>query len=332
MLPVRLQRHGASPLGADADDEADLRLDVQLHRGAEHRRGVGGCLPLAAGPRHVRAGDHHRPGAAVVTDGQVLPVGGERGGGVGAEDAADVGGVVLAGVEVDVVTDLERQVQFHRGEGVGVPFHGRVAGRVGDPGGERLAHPRPGRPAGRQQGVQRRAGQQGGVRGAQLRGEGTGVQDVVAEADADTAGRPARREDTVRKVVRTEGVAFGEGERERGGLGHLGAASLSVRSVGEHTGHRRPGNRAARKPWAGPHVTCAAPAGGGAAGGGRGSASVGPVVCRASTTASGTGRAPWGRVWSPAVWQRRSRVPAGLARAGSWALVVRQRRSRVRPR
>ena len=53
--------------------------------------------------------------AAVVADRQVLPVRGERLG-VGPEDPADVGGVVLAGVEVDVVGDLDGQVQGDVGE------------------------------------------------------------------------------------------------------------------------------------------------------------------------------------------------------------------------
>ena len=65
---------------------------------------------LAAGPHDRRARRDDRAGAPVVADRQVLPVGQQRVA-VGAEDPADVGGVVLGGVEVDVVGDLERQVQ-----------------------------------------------------------------------------------------------------------------------------------------------------------------------------------------------------------------------------
>ena len=57
--------------------------------------------------------DHDGAGAAVVADRQVLPVRRQRLA-VGAEDPADVGGVLLAGVEVDVVGHLERQVHRDR--------------------------------------------------------------------------------------------------------------------------------------------------------------------------------------------------------------------------
>ena len=64
-------------------------------------------LALAGGPDDVGAGDHEGPGSAVVADREVLPVRWERGV-VGAEHRTDVHRVVLAGVEVDVVGDLER--------------------------------------------------------------------------------------------------------------------------------------------------------------------------------------------------------------------------------
>ena len=53
------------------------------------------------------------PGPAVVGERQVLPVRRER---LGAwpEDTADVGGVVLGGVEIDVVGHCEWQPQLHR--------------------------------------------------------------------------------------------------------------------------------------------------------------------------------------------------------------------------
>ena len=67
-------------------------------------------LALTAGPHHVGAGHDDRAGPAVVADRQVLPVR-RQGVAVRPEDAPDVLGVVLRGVEVDVVGDLERQVQ-----------------------------------------------------------------------------------------------------------------------------------------------------------------------------------------------------------------------------
>ena len=70
-------------------------------------------LPLPARPDDVGAAGDDRAGAAVVADRQVPPVRQQRLG-VGAEDPADVGGVLERGVEVDVVGDLERQVQARR--------------------------------------------------------------------------------------------------------------------------------------------------------------------------------------------------------------------------
>ncbi len=114
------ERHRRAHRRRRAHHEADLRLDVQADGRAEHGRGVGGGLALSGRTDDIRARDDDRAGAAVVTDRQVLPVGGQRVGGVGAEDAADVPGVVLGGVEVDVVRDLEGEVQGHRREGVEV--------------------------------------------------------------------------------------------------------------------------------------------------------------------------------------------------------------------
>ncbi|GAA3089347.1 hypothetical protein GCM10020254_37820 [Streptomyces goshikiensis] len=70
------QRHRAAQLGGGADDEADLGLDVELDRRAEDRRRVGGRLALPGGAYDIGAGDDEGAGAAVVTDRQVLPVGG----------------------------------------------------------------------------------------------------------------------------------------------------------------------------------------------------------------------------------------------------------------
>ncbi len=69
---------------------------------------------LAVRAAHRRAGHDHRPGPAVIADRQVPPVRGQR---LAArpEDPADVAGVVLGRVEVDVVGDRERQVQRRLG-------------------------------------------------------------------------------------------------------------------------------------------------------------------------------------------------------------------------
>ena len=70
-----------------------------------------GGLALAARAHDRRPAGDHRAGAAVVADGQVAPVGQQRLG-VGAEQAAEVRGVLERRVEVDVVGDLEGQVQL----------------------------------------------------------------------------------------------------------------------------------------------------------------------------------------------------------------------------
>ena len=99
---------------ARADDEAELGLDVEPGRRAEHRGVVRGALALACRAHDVGARHHDRGRAAVVADRQVLPVRRQRVRAVGPEQPPEVRGVVLGGVEVDVVGDLERQVQASR--------------------------------------------------------------------------------------------------------------------------------------------------------------------------------------------------------------------------
>lgn len=147
----------------------------------------------------------------MVTDRQMLPVGGEGVGGVGAEDLSDVPGVVLGGVEVDVVRDLEGEVQGHLGEGVQEGCDGLPVGRDRHPGGECAAYVGPGRAAGGEQRVQGGLCEQFGVRGAECPGGRSRVEDVVAEPDADAPlGRSGPGEDAVGKVVRAEGIALGD--------------------------------------------------------------------------------------------------------------------------
>ena len=90
-----------------------------------------GCLGLPTRPPEVGAGHHHRPRPSVVADRHVLPVGGQRLA-AGTEDLPDVRRVVLGGVEVDVVGDLDRQVQPDGVERAEVRFEAGSARRVGD--------------------------------------------------------------------------------------------------------------------------------------------------------------------------------------------------------
>ena len=87
---------------ARADDEAHLGLDVEPPGRPEDRPRRPAVRRWPRGRRTGDAGDDDRARAAVVADRQVLPVGVQRVL-LRPEDRADVRGVVLAGVEVDVV-------------------------------------------------------------------------------------------------------------------------------------------------------------------------------------------------------------------------------------
>ena len=166
-------------------------------RAAARRRTRGAVLvrrlALALGPHDGRARDDDGAGTAVVADGQVLPVGSERVT-VRAEDPPDVGGVVLAGVEVDVVGDLERQPQPHLGERVHEAS--RDVPVLRERSATRAARARTASPDGtarRHQRVEQRLPQKGGVGRAEGLGGRTRVQHGVAVAHDDAAAGPVRR-------------------------------------------------------------------------------------------------------------------------------------------
>ena len=86
---------------------ADVCADFQFI--IEHRA-EGGCLAsdrfgLSVGATDVGSAEHQRRGAAVIGDGHPFVVGQERI--VGAEELADVRGVVDGGVEVGVVVNCD---------------------------------------------------------------------------------------------------------------------------------------------------------------------------------------------------------------------------------
>ena len=198
--------------GRAADDEAELGLDVEPHARAEDRRGVGRRLALAAGPDDVGAADHDGAGAAVVADRQVLPVRRQRLA-VRAEDPADVGGVLLAGVEVDVVGHLERQVQRHLGQRQQVRLDGVAVGGVGEHVDEPARGPRP-RRAGRATGS--RSGSAGSSMAPdsmpRVLGGGAGVQHLVADPRRRPGAGPGRRW----RTRRTAGCRGRRGGRRAG--------------------------------------------------------------------------------------------------------------------
>ena len=162
------QRDGLAPGRSGTDDEAQLGLDVQAARRAEDDPAVG-AASLADRASHVSAADNHGAGPAVIADGHVLPV--RRQGVLArAEDPPDVRRVVLGGVEVDVVGDGERQAQLETVERAGERLDCLAVRLVGQPRRDQGAHLRPGRPAGREEAVERAVGEQVGVTGSQCGG------------------------------------------------------------------------------------------------------------------------------------------------------------------
>ena len=100
------------PVGFLADDGAHLQLEIEAGAGGKARGVVVRPLELAPGAAHIGARDHDRGGPAVIADRNVQPV---RWQGVlgAAEHGADIGGVMLAGIEIGVFRDQKRHV--HRG-------------------------------------------------------------------------------------------------------------------------------------------------------------------------------------------------------------------------
>ena len=162
----------------------------------------------------------------MVADREVLPVRQQRLL-VRAEDPADVGGVRLGGVEVDVVADLERHPQRHVGQRhqvrLDVPAAGLVAQQGGDPapyGGPRVA-------ALRHQRVERGRGED--RRQVQLvrRGDRRQVEHLVADPHAHPRGVVPAHEHAVRQVVdvvRRSGSAVDPGAAHVRG-GHTSSSS-----------------------------------------------------------------------------------------------------------
>jgi hypothetical protein len=111
-----VDRNGAAKVVAGAYPDAEFELEVEIAGWAKGRSGFGGELALAAGTVDLFAGGSDGRAAAVVADGYPLVVGQQ--GLIGAEEFADVGGVVDSGVEVGVVADGGGEQQFAIGGGM----------------------------------------------------------------------------------------------------------------------------------------------------------------------------------------------------------------------
>jgi hypothetical protein len=139
----------------------------------------------------------------VVADGQVLPVRQQRLG-VGAEQPAEVRRVLLGGVEVDVVADLERQLHRHRGLRDQVRLDGVPVVLVADQVEQPVPGGAPGRAAEREERVQRRLREQ--LRAVQhLRGrDRCEVDELVADRRTHPRLLVTVPEHTERQVLRPE--------------------------------------------------------------------------------------------------------------------------------
>src|SRR5215475_14250224 len=98
--------HVLTEMTVRSHDEAQLGLEVEPGSGSEGRLLRAGRARLAAWPANRRSGHDDGACPAVVAGGQVPPVRRQRLA-AGPEDPAGVGGMVLRGVEVDVVSDGE---------------------------------------------------------------------------------------------------------------------------------------------------------------------------------------------------------------------------------
>ncbi len=209
--------------GRGADHEAELGLDVESGTRAVRRGGVGGRLALPVRPDHRGARRHHGAGAAVVADREVLPVRQQRLL-VRPEDLADVGGVRLGGVEVDVVTDLERHPQRHLGQRHQVRLDVLAARRVAQQGGDPAPYGGPRLAALRHQRVERGRGED--RRQVELVGgrDRRQVEHQVADPHADPGGVVPADEHAVRQVVdvvRRSGSAVDPGAWFTSGWSHV---------------------------------------------------------------------------------------------------------------
>jgi hypothetical protein len=106
--------------------------------------------------------------------------------------------VVLAGVEVDVVAHLERQVQAHHRQGVQRRLDTAAGVLVGQQAGDPGPDVAPPGPALSHEGVQRRRGEHRVVKHRRQ------VEDPLADADPDPARAAFRLEYAVGQVRRPE--------------------------------------------------------------------------------------------------------------------------------
>ncbi len=205
-------------------------------------------LALPARPHDVGARHDDGAGPAVVADRQVLPVGRE-GLAVRAGRSARRSRRGAGGVEVDVVGHLERQVQLHLGLRHQVALDQLAVALVLEQLDQPGPHRRPGRPAHRQERVERRRLEDVPAVEALGGGERSQVEHVVPERDA-RPGAPHRRARTRRRAGWSPGTASPRAtsiqvrhqstSRPRAGRGRRSSPSGSVDAAAAERPERGP--------------------------------------------------------------------------------------------
>ena len=238
-----------SAIGTPTTKPSSASMSSRSRRAERSAPSSAGALRWPRGPAHVGAGDHDRPGPAVVADRQVPPVRQQRLG-VGPEDPPDVGGVVERGVEVDVVGHLERQPQraprrAARRWGPTTASDGR--GRAARPA-ARPARRRPDLGTGGQERVQRRLRRTARRARRTPRPHGGARSSTWSPIRTPTRARSvAGGEDAVRQVVDVEAGAGGA-RRPRSCAHAAGTRTIVTQRARRPA--RAPARASSSSPWA----------------------------------------------------------------------------------
>ncbi len=233
-VPVRIgDVDRIAELIALADPDRHFELVIEpLRRTDRGRIGIG-RLGLPLGPGHFAARYAHRAGAAVIADRHVFVVRQQRI--VGAEQLADIGGVIDAGVEIGVIANVERQMEFAVARAIEQRFDRRLLAAIGQQFEQRVAQGRHALRAASEQGVEIGATAQFADL-ARIVGHVVGrhfeIEDHVPDRDAHTLLRSAARKDREGQILdRKIGMVFAA-EDPGTGVGGMGVIGRVVRSWG----------------------------------------------------------------------------------------------------
>ncbi len=191
--------------------DAQLQLIVEASAGFEDRHLGVRRLALAARAHHGLAAGAHRRGAAMIADRHIFVVGQQRI--VGAEQLADIGGMMDADIEIGVIADPRGQMQRDRGavmqRGFDVFAIALVAQKLRQALAQLIAILR-------RQGeeiVEGRLTRRASCFLGQEARDGGQIEHALANGDADALLAPRRRKHAQRQVLdRKFSVAIGRGD------------------------------------------------------------------------------------------------------------------------